>query len=161
METQLYACTSNNKKQQGNNFYFDFPYQNRQFKPNMRLKVLSANCILAGGNENTLILKLHERGANIATPDSDIRIPIAMLTNYNALTSTNATIRNYNIFGDSYEVVVKTNPSRLMFSLFNNDNTTQQTYNNITSVNIMIECTYIDEAEQRKEIFSIQNYPQL
>jgi hypothetical protein len=156
MDTQLFACTTKNIQYQGNNFYFDFPYQNKQLKPTMKLKIIDASCLLSNAYTNTLILKIHERVNNLLTPDGDSRPMCALLSNNNVVGAL-----NYNTLNNGYNMVVKTNTSRLMFSLWNSTDDTQVTQAHLTNVNILIECEYINEGEQKKEVLNLMNYPSL
>jgi len=150
MKHNYFLLQSNRAEGSGNKSEWTVPYDNLQYKPNMKVKILGASCVNTAANAYKLIgLKLCNRSLNSTSSDNTSHSLVGFLTLQNLSGNVSFKMDESNV-----EVLIKSNPLVWVFKLYDESDTIIP-YANITNLNIIIQVEYLDNDERREQILAL------
>jgi hypothetical protein len=152
MKHNYFLLQSNRAEGSSNRHEWTVPYQNLQYQPNMKVKILGASCVNTAANAYKLIaLKLCNRSINSTSSDNTSNSLVGFLTLQNLSGNVSFKMDESNV-----EVIMKSNPLVWQFKLYDESDTIIP-YANITNLNIIIEVEYLENEERKKKVIELMN----
>ena len=152
MKHNYFLLKSNRAEGSGNKHEWTVTYQNLQYQPNMKVKILGASCVNTASNAYKLIgLKLCNRSLNSTSTDNTSNSLVGFLELKNLSGNVSFKMDESNV-----EVIMKSNPLVWQFKLYDETDTIIP-YANITNLNIIIQVEYIDNEERKNKVIELMN----
>ena len=151
---QNYFLYDTERTQNGTKHTWDVPYDKLQYEPNMIMRIKGGSAVLTTVNQyKTIGVKLVNRSINGISSENTSSSLCGFLVLQNLSGNVTMLMEPYNI-----ECIMKTNPAKWEFQLFDETNTVIP-YANITNLNIILECEYLnnDDAVNHSDTMTKQN----
>ena len=139
-----YFLLNSNRTQLGDKSVWTVPIDNKQFKPNMRVKLVGATATLTNTNEyKTIGVKLLNRSHNSTSSDNTSNSLLGFLHLMDVAGNVAMKLSPIDI-----TAIIKSNPTEWSFGLFDEADSSVA-YADVTDLNLVLEVEYIDNEKER------------
>ena len=139
-----YFLLNKNRTSLGQKSVWTVPIHEKQFKPNMRVRLVGGSAQLGTVNEyKTISVKLMNRSHNSTSSDNTSNSVLGFFQLMDVAGNVSLRLSPIDI-----TAIIKSNPTEWSFSLYDVDDD-EIFYTDITALNLVLEVEYIDNEKER------------